>query len=51
MAGAMSDGATAHPIRHPVTLNVFDVLLIVTVRSAMPSIDAIGTWTALSYTM
>ena len=42
MAPAMSGGATAHPTRQPVTLNVFEMLLIVTVRSAMPSIDAIG---------
>ena len=31
------------PTRHPVTLYVFERLLIVTVRSAIPSTVAIGT--------
>jgi len=47
----MSAGAIVQPTRQPVTLNVFDTLLIVTVRSAMPSSDAIGTCTAPSYRM
>ena len=42
IAPVMSGGAIAQPTRQPVTLNVFETLLIVTVRSAMPSSDAIG---------
>jgi len=41
-------GAMVQPTRQPVTLNVFDKLLIVTVCSAMPSMAAIGTCSASS---
>ena len=41
----MSAGAAiAHPTLQPVTAYVFDSALIVTVRSSMPGIVAIGTW-------
>ena len=37
-------GAMAQPIRQPVTANVFDAPLMVTVRSAIPGSVAMGTW-------
>ena len=37
-----SSEAIAHPTRQPVTEYVFDKLLMVTVRSLMPSKDASG---------
>ena len=43
MAPARCGGAIAQPTRQPVTLNVFDRLLIVTVRSAMPGSVPSGT--------
>ena len=45
---ASAGGEIAQPTRQPVTLKVFDRLLIVTVRSAMPSSVASGTCTAPS---
>ena len=36
--------AIAQPTRQPVTAYVFDSALIVTVRSSIPGIVAIGTW-------
>ena len=39
-----SGGATAQPIRQPVMACDFDRLDTVTVRSAMPSMDAIEVW-------
>ncbi len=44
-------GAIAHPTRQPVTEYVFERALIVTVRSSMPGIMAIGTCSTPSYTM
>ena len=44
-------GAIAQPTRQPVTLKVFDNPLVVTVRSAMPGSDAIGTCARPSNTM
>ena len=48
MPVASAGGATAQPTRQPVTLNVFDTLLIATVRSAIPSSVISGTWAAPS---
>ena len=39
-----SAGARIQPIRHPVTLKVFDAPLMVTVRSRIPGSVAIGMW-------
>ena len=48
IAPESAGGAIAQPMRQPVTLNVFDNPLIVTVRSAMPSSVASGTcWCAV----
>src|SRR5919204_11302 len=43
IAPVSDGGEIVQPTRHPVTLYVFDNPLIVTVRSAIPSIVAIGT--------
>ena len=44
MPSINAGAATAHPTRHPVTEYVFDSALIVTVRSSIPGIVAIGIW-------
>ena len=51
MPGVSEVGAMAHPMRHPVTLYVFDRPLIVTVRSAMPGIEAMAVCRRPSKTM
>jgi hypothetical protein len=43
MPAVTAAGATQYPSRQPVTLNVFDSPLIVTVRSAIPGSDAMLT--------
>jgi hypothetical protein len=43
MAPVSSSGARIQPTRHPVTLNVFDAPLIVTVRLRISGRVAMGT--------
>ena len=51
MPSISAGAATAHPTRQPVTEYVLESALIVTVRSSMPGIVAIGTWSTPSYVM
>ena len=51
IAFVISGGATVQPTRQPVTAYVFDIPFIVTVRSRMPSSEAIETCLVPSYKM
>ncbi len=44
MPSINAGAATAQPTRHPVTEYVLESALIVTVRSSIPGIVAIGMW-------